>query len=122
MNGFALVLAASTLGIDVGWQPTDDGRLEYIIQIEPELLEAFKNGELEITSDIDPGVDRVHAFRVIVGNDLLPRIALPASNTPEPRIEIREVDPATRKSNGLEGGRLRGTPAQDLRPARPHDG
>ena len=39
MNCLLIMLASSAPGVDYGWQPMNDGRLEYIIQIEPELLQ-----------------------------------------------------------------------------------
>lgn len=72
MNGLILVLAASSVGVDYGWQPNQKGEIEYIIQIEPELLDAMQDGT-EITSRIDPSVQGVRRFRIRVGNESLPR-------------------------------------------------
>ncbi len=76
MNGFALVLVAATLGVDYGWQPSSDGRLEYIIQVEPVTLVALREGQ-EVLSQIDPYVKNVRRFRIRVGNELVPRIGSP---------------------------------------------
>ncbi len=73
----AIVLAAALYGVDVGWQRTDDGDLEYIIQIEPQLIEAMRDGEA-ITSEILPELRGVRRYRIVVGNDELPRTELPA--------------------------------------------
>ncbi len=69
----ALVIIVAVYGVDVGWQPTGDGQLEYIIQVEPQLLEAMREGQA-ITSEILPEVRGVRRFRIVVGNDELPRI------------------------------------------------
>ena len=50
MNGIVL-FALAAVGVDYGWQPTADGNLEYIIQIEPELLAAMDEGT-PITSEV----------------------------------------------------------------------
>jgi hypothetical protein len=76
MNGFALVLITATLGVDYGWQPSSDGRLEYIIQVEPVTLIALREGQ-EVLSQIDPYVRNVRRFRIRVGSDLVPRIGSP---------------------------------------------
>ncbi len=71
---FSMVLvAAATLGIDYGWQPLDDGQLEYIIQIKPELLSAMQQGE-DVFSELLPEVRGVRRIRVKIGNDPLPRL------------------------------------------------
>ncbi len=72
MNGFAILVALSAVGVDYGWQPTGDGELEYIIQIEPALLDALLDGE-DILSEIHPDVSGVRRFRIRVGDDKPPR-------------------------------------------------
>ncbi len=79
MNAIALLVAATTLGVDYGWQPTEDGDVEYIIQIEPSLLEALKSGR-DITSEIHPDVRGVRRFRIRVGSNALPREGSVASD------------------------------------------
>ena len=78
MHGFALLLAAASVGVDYGWQPDADGVMEYIIQIEPELLTALQKGEA-IISEIHPDVTGVRRFRIQIGNGPLPRISKPSS-------------------------------------------
>ena len=60
------------MGVDYGWTLAEDGQLEYIIQIEPSLLQALEAGQV-ITSEIDPQVDHVRRFRIRVGNQPVPR-------------------------------------------------
>jgi len=67
-----LVAAAVALGIDAGWQPLPEGGLEYIIQIEPPMLESLKAGEV-IGSDIPPMLKDIRSYRIIVGTGDLPR-------------------------------------------------
>ena len=76
MNGFALLLATAVLGVDYGWQPASDGRLEYIIQIEPITLIALREGQ-EVVSQIDPFARDVRRFRIRVGTDVVPRVGVP---------------------------------------------
>jgi len=67
-----LCLATLAWGIEVGWQRSPDGHMEYIIQIEPHVLEALRGGE-EIVSDIPPGLMGVRSYRIRVGTDEVPR-------------------------------------------------
>ena len=77
MNGLLMVLATTAIGVDFGWQADNQGRMEYIIQIEPALLTALLNGE-EIVSMIHPDVKDVRRFRIRVGTKPLPRISADA--------------------------------------------
>jgi hypothetical protein len=76
MNGFALLLATALLGVDYGWQPASDGRLEYIVQIEPVTLIALREGQ-EVVSQIDPLARGVRRFRIRVGTEVVPRLGTP---------------------------------------------
>jgi hypothetical protein len=75
-------MAAMALGIDVGWRPLSEGGVEYLIQIEPDLLETLQPGEA-IGSDVPPPlVGQIRAYRITVGTEELPR-ELPSA------IEVR---------------------------------
>ena len=71
MCGTAICAAVLVLGIDVGWQPLPDGGVEYIIQIEPEMLDTLRRGE-DLGSDIPSNLD-VRSYRITVGTGKLPR-------------------------------------------------
>jgi hypothetical protein len=61
--------------------------MEYIIQIEPHLLEMLKNGE-QLVSDIPPNLRGVRSYRITVGTAKLPR----EGELPEPELPpSREV-------------------------------
>ena len=72
MNAFVLLVAMAATGVDVGWQPLDEGGFEYIIQIEPEMLESLLAGQA-IQSDLPPFLQDVRTYRIVVGNEALPR-------------------------------------------------
>ncbi len=72
MGGTVLLLAAVTMGVDVGWQRLPGGGLEYIIQIEPHVLKTLGTGE-DIVSDIPPNLRGVRSYRITVGTAVLPR-------------------------------------------------
>ncbi|HTU24428.1 MAG TPA: hypothetical protein VMF30_03450 [Pirellulales bacterium] len=71
MSPIALWMALA-LGVDAGYEPVADGHLEYIVQIEPQLLEALASGS-DITSEVPRGLDIRH-FRLTVGNAVLPHL------------------------------------------------
>jgi len=84
MNGVAVLVAAAVLGVDYGWQPTTDGQLEYIIQIEPVTLVALRGGQ-ELISQIDPYVQGVRRFRIRVGTEMVPRRGTPPRQPAPPQ-------------------------------------
>ncbi len=95
MGGNLACIAAVLLGVDVGWQPLPDGGVEYLIQIEPHMLETLKSGE-PIASDIPTKLKDVRAYRITVGTNELPR-ALP----PElPAAELPVLNPPKKDEVG----------------------
>jgi len=106
MVGNIVYLAAVVLGVDVGWQPRPEGGVEYLIQIEPHLLDALKSGEA-IQSEIPPDVKNVRSYRISVGTGSLPREV--------PTVEqIQPPDPFVipPRPHGVDSG----TPPQTLPP------
>jgi hypothetical protein len=66
MNGVALALTLATLGVDYSYRTTEEGQLEYTIQIEPEFLQSLAEGE-EIHSDVPPDAGHVERICVRIG-------------------------------------------------------
>jgi hypothetical protein len=68
-----MLLAA---GVNFGWQPaagSPDG-YEYIVQVEPELLDALQRGDaVPIESNIPPDVGPIRKVSVVVGRSELPQ-------------------------------------------------
>jgi hypothetical protein len=89
MGGLVLCMAVAMGGVQVGWEPTDDGGVEYIIQFPPEALEALRvAGEFssDISNEIPPSVrGQLRTYRIVLGNQKLKRelpknlIAAPAA-------------------------------------------
>jgi hypothetical protein len=76
MEGAALLLMVSSLGVGFGWQPMPDGspRYEYIVQVEPELAATLVDGKsIPIVSDIPEEIQPVGRVRLVVGSGDLPR-------------------------------------------------
>lgn len=83
MLGIAGLVLMSAIGVDYGWKKTDDGNLEYIIQIKPEQIQSLAEGD-DIASYIHADVDpkRVTCFRIQVGNNEVPRETVLTPNGP----------------------------------------
>jgi len=72
-----LLIVVAGVGVDVGWTPTPDGRIEYIIQVTPEEIENLNLGDIIAASDVPQGFPPIAAYRIVVGRNPLPR-ELPA--------------------------------------------
>ncbi|MEX2114627.1 MAG: hypothetical protein WD845_15645 [Pirellulales bacterium] len=65
-------MAASTLGVEAGWQPLPEGGHEYTIQIEPSLVRLLESGN-DVVSEVPSQID-VRRFRIKLGTGELSRI------------------------------------------------
>lgn len=97
MIATTLLLAASVVGVQTGWQPHEEGGLEYIIQIEPELLSVLREGEA-LTSEIPAHIDGVRRYRIVVGKNVLPRVGAQdpppaAQSNPTPPVQTPAFQP-----------------------------
>lgn len=84
MDAAALLLLAG-VGVGFGWQPMPDGtpRSEYIVQIEPEMLESLAAGQsVPIVSEVSPGVAPIGRVRVVVGRSKLPQHTIETRHKP----------------------------------------
>lgn len=100
----APLLVVLALGVDVGWRPLPEGGLEYIIQIEPELLDSLQRGQ-PIASDVPLVLRDIRRYRIQVGNGPLPQegpletpmpgaeppVANAARQRPAPAAELAEA-------------------------------
>lgn len=96
-------VVAASVGIDVGWQPVDEGGYEFLLQIEPEQLERLKAGEA-LTSDLPALPGRVVRVHWLVGTDPLPQISLPAADSNDAASSdatpAEETSPAEAETSG----------------------
>ncbi len=83
MVGELICVATLALGIDVGWQRLPEGGMEYLIQLEPEVLETLRTGGM-IQSDIPPSLGAIRAYRITVGSEELPRETPPPAPAESP--------------------------------------
>ncbi len=108
MYGAALLLTLAAVGVDYGWQPGEDGQLEYIIQIEPELVKTLSEGKVDLLSEIPPELQGVKRFRIRVGTGAVPREGLKEVQA----ANIRPEDDIAFQQPNLNGQQL---PANDPR-------
>lgn len=88
MNALLILTATAALGIDVTYQPLPSGGVEYIIQIEPQLLAQLAQGK-PIMSDVPAGLD-IRRYRIMVGTTPLP----PPSSRGDGRPVMQPEEPA----------------------------
>ena len=79
MNTLAILIALTTLGVESGYEPATDGQLEYIVQIEPQMVPQLAKGQ-DVTSELPRGL-AVRHFRVTIGTGKLPKQALDGRST-----------------------------------------
>ena len=94
-----LLLVASALGVDYGWQPIAGGGVEYMIQIRPDMIEAMKDGEA-LFSDLPLTHEGIRRYRITVGQGPLPHQGEPLPPPPTPALTSTsgfgpELRPAT---------------------------
>ena len=76
MNAIAILLTTAALGVDYGWHRGPDGEWEYIIQIEPALVDTLSRGQA-LVSQMPPELRGVRRFRIQIGQGEVPRDQLP---------------------------------------------
>lgn len=103
MNALVILAATAIVGVDVGWQPLSDGGVEYIIQIEPQLLDTLAKDH-DLSSDLPAGLD-VRRFRITVGTAQLPRI-MPSASPPATSPASRAGSDTRRRPNSPPPGTL----------------
>lgn len=109
--GPMLLLAAASIGVDFGWQPIAGGGVEYIIQIEPELLESLASGRADIVSEIPTFLRGVRSYRITVGTGPLPHHGEPPpvadASDQDAGMPGPEKDPFAGAVDGQDGTSLR---------------
>tara|TARA_Y100001934_G_scaffold208634_1_gene246800 strand:+ start:2652 stop:3749 length:1098 start_codon:yes stop_codon:yes gene_type:complete len=120
MNSALVLIAMSVVGVDYGWEITANGEQEYIIQLEPELLNRLRDGEV-VTSAILPEVKGVRQFRIQVGTGVLPKgkstinvgnIGAEANHRTNGGSVQSESEPAAETEFNVEDAAHKGTPSE----------
>lgn len=72
MGGTIVCIAAVLLGIDARWPPLPDGGWQYVVQIEPQVLEQLESGAIEsLESHVPPYLNDVRAYQIVIGTQQL---------------------------------------------------
>ena len=127
MTGMIVCLSAAVVGVDYGWQPVAGGGIEYIIQIEPQMLDRLKAGQ-DVFSDLPPQTGSVRGYRITVGTAILPHQGQPPpraadqnGKTPPARGPV-SAKPRATNASPLEAAGLAGPlPGPVLAPVLPLD-
>ena len=82
MNGVALLVALSALGVDHTWRSTKDGQVEYVLQVEPVFLDALVEGQ-EIKSELPAEMQRVDRICLRIASGSLKNLQRTAPDWPE---------------------------------------
>jgi len=86
MNGFSLLLTIASLGVVYSWRTGVDQQQEYVLQIEPEIVQALNAGE-EIFSDVP--ADAGSPARLCI--TILPKDGIPARHTAAGEERFRQL-------------------------------
>jgi hypothetical protein len=95
MQGAALLVALSVLGVDHTWRQTEDGQVEYVLQIEPVYLSALAEGK-EIASELPREIERVDRLCIRIGSGSLQ--TLPKTGPAWPELKEAAEQHATEKT------------------------
>jgi hypothetical protein len=86
MNGFSLLMALASLGVVYSWRTGVDQQQEYVLQIEPEIVQALAAGE-EIFSDVPADVGNLARLCITI----LPKDGVPARHTAAGEERFRQL-------------------------------
>src|SRR5688572_30374224 len=86
MNGFSLLFALASISVVYSWRTGVDQQQEYLLQIEPEIVQALASGE-EIFSDIP--ADSGSFARLCI--TVLPKDGVPARHTAAGEEQFRQL-------------------------------
>lgn len=105
MSTLSIAVVIAAVGIDTGWQPLDDGRFEYILQLEPQVVESLRAGR-EVASDIPAGLRGARCYRLAVGGATLPRNGTPPAVTSAEAFDVAALKAPAEQFGwqALEGG------------------
>jgi hypothetical protein len=98
VTSLLVLVAASSLGIDYGWQPVAGGGIEYIIRLEPETLDDLVAGTEDIVSDLPANMVAVRSLRLTTIEGPLP------NEGEDPPRPLRFAGPATNARDRVDRG------------------
>jgi hypothetical protein len=87
MNGISLLLVWASLGVVYSWRTGVDGQQEYVLQVEPEILQALPTIAEGIQSDVPPDAGDVQRLCIVV----LPKGGTSATHTLAAEERFRQL-------------------------------
>lgn len=98
MNVLAILTAMALPAVDYGYQPSQDGKgIDYIVQIEPDLVAQLEQGQ-PLATAIPDNLPPVRNIIITVGNQRLPKI-LPQNQGNPPIIQVPKNNDAFLNGN-----------------------
>ncbi len=70
LSALTFILAATATAVQFGWKPLESGGNEYIVQVEPELIDTFRKEGF--SSDVPPELRDIRRIVIQVGTGNLP--------------------------------------------------
>ena len=77
MNGVSLLLIWASLGVVYSWRTGMDGQQEYVLQVEPEILQTLSAAGEEIHSEVPADAGNIQRLCIVV----LPKGGKPAEHS-----------------------------------------
>jgi hypothetical protein len=99
LNSASLLVILATVGIQWGWEPGAGGGNTYIVQVEPELIDTFR--DQGFSSDVPPELRDIRRIEIRVGSGALPHQGETAFKVPDkvtgdatkpPRLDAAPAD------------------------------
>jgi hypothetical protein len=100
-----LSFAVTAQAVHMGWQMLPDGGIEYLVQVEPDLLDSFIRDGGCASSDLPPTLRDIRSIRILVGNEKLPNqdnLAGPPQSPPAATSENQK--PAANSNHSAASG------------------
>jgi hypothetical protein len=109
LHAFCLLIALATSGIQWGWEPSAGGGNTYIVQVEPELIDTFR--EQGFSSDVPTDLRDIRRIEIRVGSGALPHQGETALKVPDkaadgatkpPRLDVAATAAAAKHDSSQE--------------------
>jgi hypothetical protein len=87
MNGISLLLIWASLGVVYSWRTGIDGQQEYVLQVEPEILQTLSAAGEEIHSEVPADAGNIQRLCIVV----LPKGGTPAKHSYAAEERFRQL-------------------------------
>jgi hypothetical protein len=94
--------SAQTTDVSHGWQAVSRDRVEYVVQLAPELVSQLREGD-EILMNVYPEAGQIQQFTIVAGQEVLPRKAARPPAVALASKQPKTVAPAAGESPSVYG-------------------